>query len=70
MIIQLNPFIPVWTPKGKGYAIGWIDYGPEHDMLWVCFQNDTAECWTWKNSQIKSQENVTYGIVSPKDKPI
>ena len=60
MMLQLNPTLIVYTPKGKAMAIGWIDYGPEHDLLWVCFQNDTGECWTWNNTQIKCEQNITY----------
>lgn len=59
MILQLNPPIPVETPKGKALAQLVIDYGPEHDLLWVCFQDDTKECWTWGNQQIRAQTNIT-----------
>lgn len=58
MIVQLNPPIPVMTPKGKALAQLVIDYGPEHDLLWVCFQDD-GECWTWDNTKIRAQTNVT-----------
>jgi len=60
MILQLNPPIPVATPKGKALAQLVIDYGPEHDLLWVCFQ-DSGECWTFNNSMIRAQTNVTMG---------
>ena len=59
MILQLNPPIPVETPRGKALAQLVVDYGPEHDLLWVCFQDDTKECWTWGNQQIRAQTNVT-----------
>jgi len=58
MILQLNPPLPVKTPKGNALAQFLIDYGPEHDLLWVCFQDD-GECWTWDNSKIRAQTNVT-----------
>jgi len=58
MILQINPPLPVKTPKGNALAQFLIDYGPEHDLLWVCFQND-GECWTWDNSKIRAQTNVT-----------
>lgn len=35
MMMQLNPPIPVWTPKGEGIAHALIDYGLEHDLLVV-----------------------------------
>jgi len=53
MLIQLEPTIPLETPKGKAKAHFLIDYGQEHHLLWVCFQDDTGECWTWPNPQVK-----------------
>lgn len=58
-MIQLNPTLPVITPKGKGYAIVIIDYGQEHDLLWVCILNESGEIWTYKNQQIRAQKNIT-----------
>lgn len=63
MILQLNPAIPVETPKGKALAQLVIDYGPEHDLLWVCFQ-DSGECWTWDNTKIRAQNNLTMNRTS------
>lgn len=59
MLLQLNPPLPLTTPKGKAWAHVLIDYGQEHDLLWVCFQDDTHECWTWNNRDIRIQENIT-----------
>ena len=61
MLLQLNPPIPVITIKGKGMAHVIIDYGQEHDLMWVVFQDDTGECWTWRNSDIRSQDNTSLG---------
>ena len=61
MITQLNPPIPVVTPDGKGMAQMVIDYGVEHDFLWIVFQNDTGECWSWSNKDIRAQNNITIG---------
>jgi len=58
-MIQLNPPIPVKTPKGKAMAHVLIDYGPDYDLMWVTFQDDTGECWTWQNKDIRGQENIT-----------
>jgi len=33
----------------------------EHHLLWVCFQDDTGECWTWSNHQVRLQANPTMG---------
>lgn len=61
MLTQLNPPLPLITPKGKAWAHIVIDYGQEHDLLWVCFQDDTGECWTWSNREVKIQDNLTMG---------
>ena len=56
-----DPPIPIMTPKGRALAHFLIDYGPEHDLMWVCFQDDTGECWTWENAQIRARINQTLG---------
>ena len=61
MLTQLNPPLPLITPKGKAWAHIVIDYGREHDLLWVCFQDETGECWTWGNRDVRIQENITMG---------
>lgn len=60
MITQLNPPIPVRTPHGKAMAQMVIDYGIEHDLLWVVFQSD-GECWCWSNRDIRAEPNITVG---------
>jgi hypothetical protein len=60
MIKQLNPALPLITPKGDAYAHFVIDYGMEEDLLWVCFINKTGECWTFKNGKIKLKPNYTF----------
>lgn len=64
MILQLNPPLPMVTPKGKGLAHFLIDYGPEHHLMWVCFLDDSGECWTFENPQVRIQWNITLGRVS------
>lgn len=61
MILQLNPPLPVVTPKGKGLAHLIIDDGAESDLKWVCFLDDSGECWTYNNKMIRAQKNVTIG---------
>ena len=61
LITQLTTPIPLNTPKGRAWAHLVIDYGQEHDLLWVCFQDETGECWTWNNNDVKIQENITMG---------
>jgi hypothetical protein len=60
-LLQLDPSIPVITPKGDGYAHILIDYGAEFNLLWVVFLDDSGECWTFDNTQIRAQKNVTMG---------
>jgi hypothetical protein len=61
MILQLNPPIPLDTPKGPALAHLVIDYGPEHNLFWVCFGDRDGECWTWDNSKVRGQKNITHG---------
>jgi hypothetical protein len=60
MILQLNPPIPVSTPKGKGMAQVLVDYGPDYDLIWIVFQDD-GECWSWRNQDIRAEKNITFG---------
>jgi len=63
MMLQLNPPLPVKTPKGKAWAHVLLDYGMETDLIWVCFQDNTGECWSWPNKDIRIQENMTLGAI-------
>ena len=58
-MIQLNPTIPVITPKGNGWAFFLIDRSQEHDLEWVVFLDNGGYCWTFKNSDIRIQKNST-----------
>jgi hypothetical protein len=59
-MLQLDPPIPVKTPKGLAMAQVLIDYGPEYDLVWVCFDTN-GECWSWCNQDIRAQTNLTFG---------
>lgn len=61
MLTQLNPPLPVVTPRGKAWAHIVIDYGPEADLIWVCFLDDNGQCWSYRNSEIRIQKNETIG---------
>lgn len=69
MMLQLDPPIPVVTPKGKALAHVLLDYGAEHHLLWVCFQDETGECWSWGNRDIRAQQNPTMGRVFKEGQP-
>lgn len=60
-MIQLNPPIPLETPKGKGMAHLVIDYGTEYSLLFVVFIDETGECWCFRNSEVRLQRNLTFG---------
>ena len=61
MLTQLNPPLPLDTPKGAGYAVAVIDYGLEHSLLWVVALNDTGEIWCVPNSDVRMQKNWSAG---------
>lgn len=61
MILQLEPTLPLETPRGPGYAHFLIEHGDEHHIQWVCFLDDTGECWTFNNPDIRIQHNITMG---------
>jgi hypothetical protein len=65
ILTQLNPPLPLLTPKGKAWAHLVIDYGPEADLFWVCFQDQDGACWTWSNRDVRIQPNATLGRVTP-----
>lgn len=63
MLIQLNPMIPMSTPKGNGYAIAMIDYSQEHNISWVIAIDSTGEIWTYSNPEVRMQKNITMGRI-------
>ena len=65
MIQQLDPPLPLETPKGRGWAHLIIDYSQEHDLLWVVFLNETGECWTFPNAEIRMVNNLSLGRYVP-----
>lgn len=60
-ILQLDPALPLKTPKGYALAHFLIDYGQESDLVWVCFQEETGEIWSWNNREVRCQKNITLG---------
>lgn len=63
-LIQLSPSVPLLTPKGPARAVALIDYGEDHDLVWVCFQDETGECWSWRNRDIRAVPNFTFSVTS------
>lgn len=62
MFTQLNPPIPLHVlGKGDGQAIGMIDYGPEHNLLWITAIDATGEIWCAPNPKVRMQKNWSMG---------
>lgn len=60
-MLQLNPPLPLWTPKGEGLAHVLIDYGPEMDLYWTVLITATGEIWTFANREVRATKNITLG---------
>ena len=63
MIQQLNPPLPMVTPKGNGLAHFIIDYGVEHNLMFTVFLDDNGECWTFDTCNVRMAKNITLGRV-------
>ena len=63
MIHQLNPTIPLTTPKGDGYAILLLDYSQEHNLIWVVALDESGEIWSFQNPEVRMVKNVTMGRI-------
>jgi hypothetical protein len=62
MLTQLDPPIPLHVlGKGDGYALAVIDYGQEHDLIWVTAIDATGEIWCVANPKVRMQKNWTMG---------
>jgi hypothetical protein len=75
-LLQLDPAIPVTIfTRGewrKATAHGWMDYGIEGDLYWICFVDDSGEPWIGGNKNVRAQVNITLGrhkISLPETKP-
>lgn len=55
MVLQLNPPIPMKTPKGTGLAHFLIDYSPQYQLYWVVFLDNTGQCFTFSNEDVLSK---------------
>lgn len=62
MFTQLNPPLPVIVlEKGSGYALAVIDYGQEHNLIWVTALDDNGEIWCAPNPKVRLQKNWSVG---------
>jgi len=63
---QLNPAMPVSVEgKGQGYAFAVIDYGQEHNLIWVVALNASGEIWCSPNPKVRMCNNWTMGRQVP-----
>ena len=63
---QLDPPIPLHVlDKGPGFAIAVIDYGQEHNLIWVTAINETGEIWCAPNPRVRMPSNWTMGRKHP-----
>lgn len=63
---QLDPPLPVDIQgKGKGFAFAVIDYGQEHNLIWVTGLSDSGEIWCAPNPLVRLQGNWTMGRARP-----
>jgi hypothetical protein len=61
MMLQLDPPLPMTTPKGAGLAHFVIDYGAETHLLWVVFLDADGSCWTVPNPEVRMAPNWSLG---------
>jgi hypothetical protein len=65
VLLQLNPPLYLTTPKGTALAHFIVDYGPEADIIWGCFQEDTGQIWWWSNPKVRAIKNITMDRINP-----
>lgn len=65
MMMQLNPPIPLDTPKGPAFAHMTIDYSQDHYVLFVCFLVAPGECWVFPNKDVRLQKKWGSGPIHP-----
>ena len=59
---QLNPSLPVFVEgKGNGVAFAVIDYGEEHNLIWVVAFDENGEIWCPPNPKVRMRANWTMG---------
>ena len=62
MFTQLDPPLPVHVlDRGSGLAFAVIDYGIEHNLLWVTALDASGEIWCAPNPKVRLAENWSAG---------
>jgi hypothetical protein len=63
---QLEPPLPLTViGKGDGFAFAVIDYGQEHNLMWVTGITATGEIWCAPNPTVRLQGNWSMGRARP-----
>lgn len=65
-MLQLHPPIWVVTPRGEGFALVLIDYGPHLNSVWVVHLFDSGEVFHVDSAEVKVGGNDMYDIPHPK----
>ena len=55
--------------KGTGLAFAVIDYGLEHNLIWVTALDISGEIWCAPNPKVRMQPNWTAGRVKDENFP-
>ena len=63
MALQLDPPIPLSTPKGDGLAWFMMFPSVEHHILWTVAIDATGEIWTFENPEVRATKNITMGRI-------
>ncbi len=67
---QLDPSLPGDVEgKGSGYAFAVIDYGEEHNLIWVVALHANGEIWCSPNPKVRMRANWTMGRHQPSAVP-
>ncbi|WP_270937805.1 hypothetical protein [Falsiroseomonas oryzae] len=61
MMLQLDPPLPMTTPRGAGLAHFVIDYGPETHLMWVVFLDADGTCRAVPNPEVRMAPNWSMG---------
>lgn len=63
---ELQQTLWMCTPAGVGLCFGVIDYGPEHDLLWIVGDDATGAIVAWPNPQVRLVRNDS--LAAPRSK--
>ena len=62
MFTQLHSPLPVHVlERGPGLAFAVIDYGVEHNLVWVTALDANGEIWCVPNPKVRLAQNWTMG---------